>query len=125
MITPTNNKPINGQPPKIQPDTAIQKHPVVTPEQKAERAQFLISTYEKYQKASPFYTSPGFLRSLAQKLMNFFRWVFRVNPPFPLSVIEMQFAMQLYRTCDANVMAQAGSRILYHFLTFCRVGRTS
>ncbi len=73
-------------------------------ENKRQRAKALVSTFENYKKNSPFHT--GFLRSLAQKFQNFISWLFRMNPSFPLSSIEMQFAMQLYRTCDAQLLTK-------------------
>lgn len=52
----------------------------------------------KYAEFSPF--KKGIIEKISDLFSRFTRWLFRKEPPFPISDLEMKFSMNLFRTLD-------------------------
>lgn len=54
---------------------------------------------------SPFHSNPGFFRRVLEAIKRFFRWIFRMKPPFPMDDLQLRYSMDLYRTMDERLFS--------------------
>jgi hypothetical protein len=69
-----------------------------------EKKTLLDSLPENHTAITPFIEKTDIITQITEAFLRFFHWLFNIPPSFPLSEMETQFSMHLYRNFDVELM---------------------